>query len=97
MARQNSHDLAGDGDVKAVLPGGMPLTLPPRPSTMNRSWRSFMSMQRFQVMRRGVDVERVALLDGVVDHGGQQVVGGTDGVDVAGKVEVDVLHGHDLA
>ena len=44
----------------------------------------------------GVDVERVALLDGVVDHGGQQVVGGTDGVDVAGKVEVDVLHGHDL-
>ena len=44
----------------------------------------------------GVDVQRVALLDGVVDHGRQQVVGGADGVDVAGKVEVDILHGHDL-
>ena len=27
--------------------------MPPRPSTMKRSWRSFISMQRFQVMRRG--------------------------------------------
>ena len=32
---------------------GVPLTLPPRPSTMLRSWRSFMSTQRFHVMRRG--------------------------------------------
>ena len=31
---------------------GVPFTLPPRPSTMKRSWRSFISMQRFQVMRR---------------------------------------------
>ena len=32
-----------------------------------------------------------------VDGGGQEVVGGRDGVDVAGQVEVEVLHGHDLA
>ena len=32
---------------------GVPFTLPPRPSTMKRSWRSFISIQRFQVMRRG--------------------------------------------
>ena len=32
---------------------GVPFTLPPRPSTIKRSWRSFMSMQRFQAMRRG--------------------------------------------
>ena len=31
----------------------VPFTLPPRPSTIKRSWRSFMSMQRFQAMRRG--------------------------------------------
>ena len=31
---------------------GTPLTLPPRPHTMLRSWRSFMSTQRFQVIRR---------------------------------------------
>jgi hypothetical protein len=40
---------------------GTPLARPPRPSTMLRSWRSFMSTARFQVMR-GVDAERVALL-----------------------------------
>ena len=32
----------------------------------------------------------------VVEHGGQQVVGGTDSVEVTGKVQVDVLHGDDL-
>ena len=32
----------------------------------------------------------------VVEHGGQQVIGGTDSVEVAGKVQVDVLHGDDL-
>ena len=32
----------------------------------------------------------------VIEHGGQQVVGSTDGMEVAGKVQVDVLHGNDL-
>ena len=32
----------------------------------------------------------------VVEHGGQQVIGGTDSVEVAGKVQVDVFHGDDL-
>ena len=31
-----------------------------------------------------------------VDERREQVVGGRDRVDVAGEVEVDVLHGHDL-
>ena len=39
-----------------------------------------------------VDAECVALLDMVVEHGAAKVVGGCDGVHVAGKVEVDVLH-----
>ena len=43
-----------------------------------------------------VDTELVALLNMVVEHGCQQVVGGTDGMEVAGKVQVDVLHGDDL-
>ena len=43
-----------------------------------------------------VDAELVALLNMVVEHGCQQVVGGTDGMEVAGKVQVDVLHGDDL-
>ena len=43
-----------------------------------------------------VDTELVALLNMVVEHGGQQVIGGTDSVEVAGKVQVDILHGDDL-
>ena len=43
-----------------------------------------------------VDTELVALLNMVVEHGGQQVIGGTDSVEVAGKVQVDVFHGDDL-
>ena len=43
-----------------------------------------------------VDAERVALLDVIVQHGSEQVVGSTDGMEVAGEVEVDILHGDDL-
>ncbi len=35
-------------------------------------------------------------MDVVVHHGGQQVVGSADGVQVAGEVQVDVLHGDHL-
>ena len=44
----------------------------------------------------GIDVQFVAVVDVVVDGGRQQVVGLADGSEVAGEVEVDVLHGHDL-
>ncbi len=37
------------------------------------------------------------VVDLVVDHRGQQVVGGGDGVHVAGQVQVQALHRHDLA
>ena len=47
-------------------------------------------------MRQRVDLELVAVHEMSVDHGGEQVVGGADGVDVAGEVEVEVLHGNDL-
>src|SRR5699024_3645111 len=43
-----------------------------------------------------VDAQLVALLDVVVDEGGQCVVCGGEGVHVAGEVEVDVLHRDDL-
>jgi hypothetical protein len=56
-----------------------PLAVPPRPMTMSRRARSFMSTTRFQVMRARVDVERVAVVDVVVDHRRQQVVGQRDG------------------
>ena len=44
-----------------------------------------------------VNTELIALLDVVIKHGGQQVVGSTDSVEVTGKVQVDILHGDDLS
>ena len=44
----------------------------------------------------GVDVELVAPIDVIVDQRREQIVGGADGMEVAGEMEVDVLHRHDL-
>ena len=43
-----------------------------------------------------IDAERVALLQVVVEHRGEQRVRAGDRVEVAGEVEVDVLHRQDL-
>ena len=43
-----------------------------------------------------INVQQIALLHVVVQHGAQQVVCRCDGVHIAGKVQVDVLHRHDL-
>ena len=75
---------------------GIELFVPPRPTMMLRSARSFMSTTRFQTMRRGSIGQGVAVVDVVVEHGRQEVVGQLDGVEIAGEMEVDVLHGHDL-
>jgi rRNA processing protein Krr1/Pno1 len=44
----------------------------------------------------GIDAQRVAVGDVVVEGGRKQVVGDADGVEVAREVQVDVLHGHHL-
>ena len=44
-----------------------------------------------------VDAEGVAVVEVVVDERGAEVVGRADRVDVAGQVEVEVLHRDDLA
>ncbi len=43
-----------------------------------------------------VEAERIAPIDMIVDQRGEQIIGCADGVEVAGEVEVDVLHRHDL-
>ena len=44
----------------------------------------------------GIDAQRIAPVDVVVEHCGQQIVGRGDGVEVAGEMQVDVGHRHDL-
>ena len=43
-----------------------------------------------------VDVERVAPIDVIVDHSGEQIIGGADRVKIAGEMQIDVLHRHHL-
>ena len=43
-----------------------------------------------------IDAERIAPIDVIVEQRGEQIVRRGDGVEVAGEVQVDVLHRHDL-
>ena len=45
----------------------------------------------------GVDVQRVPLLEMVVHHGGQEIVGGGHRVEIARQVQIEVLERDDLA
>jgi hypothetical protein len=55
-----------------------------------------MSSTRRQDDAALVDFQLVAPVDVVVDHRRQQVVGRGDGVEIAGEVQVHVLHRHHL-
>ena len=92
---EHGHDLGGDGDVEAVLA---------RKAVGDAAQRGDDLAQRAVVhVDRPppgdpalVEAERVAPVDVVVEHRRQQVVGAADGVEVAGEVQVDLLHRHDL-
>ena len=92
---QDCHDLGGDGDVEAVLAR----------HALGLTANAVDNMAQLAIVHiddalpgnaLNVDAELVALLNMVVEHGCQQVVGSADGVEVAGKVQVDVLHGDNL-
>ena len=93
---QHGHDLAGNGDVVAVLPGH---AVDPAAQTVGD--KAELAVIHVHAAApgdpAGVNAQLVALIDMVIQHGGQQVVGSADGVEVAGEVEVDVLHRNDLS
>ena len=70
---------------------GPPL-IPPSPTMMERSARSFMSMVRGQVMRRVSSLERVAVMQMRVEHRGEKIVRAGNRMEVAREMQVDVLH-----
>mgnify|MGYP002508014807 CR=1 FL=1 len=93
---QHGHDLAGHGDVVAVLTGH---AVDPAAQTVGD--KAELAVIHVHAAApgdpAGVNAQLVALVNMVIQHGGQQVVGSADGVEVAGKVEVDVLHRNDLS
>jgi hypothetical protein len=93
---EDRHDLAGRGDVEAGLPG---YAVHPDPEPDHHvAQRPVVDVEHAapdDVAR--VEPGRAAVVEVVVHDGGQQVVGGGHGVEVAGQVQVDPLHRHDLA
>ena len=92
---QDCHNFGSNGNVETVFSGG----------AVGSSAQTADDVSQLSVVHidgsspgdpSGIDAQHVALLDVVVEHGGQQVVGCADGVEVAGKVQVDVFHGNDL-
>ena len=92
---QNSHDFGSDGDVVAILTR----------SAVDLAAQAVGDETQLTVVHidatapgdlTGVDAQSVALVNMVIEHSSQQVVGSTDGVEVTGEVQVDVLHGDDL-
>ena len=93
--RQDRHHLGGGGDVEAglarVAVGAAAL------AERDRAQGAVVHVERaLPADPQRVDLVRVAVQDRGVEQRGQQVVGGADRVDVAGEVEVEVLHRHDL-
>ncbi len=92
---EDGHDLAGDGDVvaglarKAVEPAAEAVDDLAHGAVVEVDAAPPGDGQR-------VDLELVAVHEVAVDHGGEQVVGRADGVDVAGEVQVEVLHREEL-
>ncbi len=92
---EDGHDLAGHRDVEAVLAR----------HAVGLAAQAVHDVAQLAVVHvyhalprdlAHVDAQLVAVLDVVVQQRRQQVVGRADGVEVAGEVQVDVLHGDDL-
>ncbi len=92
---EDGHDLGGHGDVEAGLAAdAVGHTAHAHDDLAEGAVVHVHDALPHDAVR--VDPERVAVREMVVDHRRQQVVRGGDGVKIAGEVEVDVLHRHDL-
>ena len=94
--RQHGHHLRGRRDVEPALAGDAVLLR--AEADHDVAQRTIVDVQH-AAPRDVVEVEaeRVALVEVVVEDGGQQVVRRGHGVEVTGEVQVEQLHGDDLA
>ena len=92
---QNSHDLAGDADLEAIEAGGaVGFTAQTDLDFAQGAVVHIHAAAEHNAFR--IEPQGIALMDVVIDEGGKEVIGGGDGVDIAGKVQVDLLHGEHL-
>ena len=93
--REDRHDLGRRGDDELVLARD-PVDLAAEPHDRVAELAVVHVERPGPRDRRRVDVQRVPVVQRRVERGGEQVVGGRHGVEVAVQVEVDLLHRHDL-
>ncbi len=92
---KDRHDLRGDGDVEAVL--AREAVGRSAQADGDLAQRAVIHVEpRRHVTRRGSMQRLVAPIDMIVDHRGEQIVGRADGMEVAGEMQVDLVHRHDL-
>ena len=92
---EDRHHLGGHHDVEAVLAReAVGASAEPHDDVAQRAVVHVEHALPLDAAQ--VDAELVAVVDVVVEQRRQQVVGEPDGVEVAGEVQVDVFHRHDL-
>src|SRR5699024_11054528 len=92
---EHGHDLTGDDDVEGVLARHSPIDAAEADDDSPQGTIVEVD-DAADVDATGIDVELVAEVDVVVEHGRGEVVRGRDRGEVTGDVEVDVLNRHDL-
>ena len=92
---EDGHHFRGDRDVEAVLARKAVRDAAER--VHDRAERAIVHVEHALPADAAlVDAKRIAPIDMIVDQRREQVVGARDGVEVAGEVQVDVFHRHDL-
>lgn len=92
---QGGHDLGGGGDIEPVPAGKTMGDTAQRGDDLAK--RPVIDVEGpFPGDAPFVDAQVVAPVDVIVDERSEQIVGGSDGVEIAGEVQVDVHHRHDL-
>ena len=92
---EHRHDFTGHRDIKSILPG-----YPVGTAAQSVHHETQLTVVHVHAPLPddfpGIDAQRISLLDVIVQHRRQQVVCRPDGMEVTGKVQVDILHGHHL-
>ena len=92
---EDCHDLGSNSDDKAILTGNAVCLAAHADDNMPQGTVIHIHAA-FEQDTPGVDSQLVALLDMVVDHCAEQVIGSGNRVHIAGKMQVDVLHRDNL-
>ena len=90
---ENGHGLRGHSDVKMLGAGN---AVDAAPYTSQQSPELPVIYIHAAPPDHPVYPQFIALINMVIHHGSQEIIGRADGVEIPGEMKVDVLHGDDL-